>query len=233
MIAAGHQPNYLPWLGFFDKMFQCDVFIILDDVQYEKQGFTNRNKVKTFQGIKWLTVPVKHVGHPLAVNEVQISNASEPDWAKRHWLTLKQNYCKAPFWEKYAVFFEDIYKKNWTKLFDLNMCLIRGIMRFLNIHTPLVLSSSLGVYAKKSEGALARCKAVGADTLFSGTGAKAYLNLEEFKREGIKVVFQDFQYPIYTQLHGDFAPNLSVVDYLFCTGGKPWLKSTYERSLEN
>ncbi len=222
MIASGHQPNYLPWLGFFDKMVQCDVFIIEDNVQFELQGFQNRNKVKTPHGAMWLTLPIEHVGKPMLINEVKIANKAEPDWAKRHWLTLKYNYAKAPFWEEFSGFFEETYSQEWTLLIDLNMYFIKGLMRFFKIEKPLVMSSSLSVSGRGSDLVLAQCKALGADVHLAGIGGKDYLNLERFEEEGIRVVFQDFQHPVYPQLYGEFIPNLSAVDYLFCTGGKTW-----------
>ena len=222
LIASGHQPNYLPWLGFFDKLLQCDVFIIEDNVQFELQGFQNRNKIKTLHGVKWLTVPIEHAGKPLLINEVKIANEAEPNWTQRHWLTLKFNYDKAPFWKEYSDFFEQTYSQKWTMLIDLNMHIIKGIMRFLKIEKPLVMASSLGVSGKGGELVLAQCKALGASVQLCGIGGRDYLNVQRFEEEGIKVVFQDFQYPVYHQLHGEFVPNLFVVDYLFCTGGKMW-----------
>ena len=203
-------------------MAQCDVFIIEDNVQFETQGFQNRNRVKTFDGVKWLTVPVEHVGKPQAIDEVKIANSAEPKWAERHWLTLKFNYSRALFWEEYKGFFEETYSQRWTMLFDLNMHLIKGLMRFLRIEKPLVMASSLGVSAKKSDLVLIQCKAVGADTLVAGIGAQEYLDLQSFEREGVKVVSQNFQHPVYPQVHGAFVPNLSAVDYLFCAAGKDW-----------
>ena len=203
-------------------MAQCDIFIIEDDVQFETQGFQNRNRVKTVTEVKWLTVPVEHVGRPQAINEVKIANSAEPKWAERHWLTLKYNYSKALFWEDYKGFFEETYSQHWEKLFDLNMHIIKGMMKFLRVEKPLVMSSSLGVSAKKSDLVLLQTKAVGADTLVAGIGAQEYLDLQSFNREGIKVIFQNFQHPIYPQLHGAFVPNLSAVDYLFCAAGKDW-----------
>jgi hypothetical protein len=164
-------------------------------------------------------VPIEHVGRPLPINQIVIANKSEPDWAQRHWLGLKYCYCKAPFWKNYCDFFEQTFSHKWTMLIDLNMHLIRGLMRFLNIDTPLVMASSLGVSCKKSELILAQCKAVGANVQFSGIGGRDYLDTKRFKVEGVEVVFQDFHYPTYPQLHSGFVPNLSVVDYLFCTGG--------------
>jgi hypothetical protein len=218
LVTAGHQPNYLPWLGFFDKMAKCDIFIIEDNLLYEHNGYVNRNRIKTAQGAKWLTVPVKHAGHQLPINQVKIANTGESDWATRHWLTLKHNYIKAPYWNKYKDFFEETYSRRWDLLINLNMHLIWGLMRFLNVETPLVMASNIEACGKKSDLILSQCKAVNADVQLSGTGARNYLQVDRFEEDGIKVVFQDFKYPQYLQLQGGFIPNLSVVDYLFCTG---------------
>jgi len=220
--VSGHQPNYLPWLGFFDKMLQCDVFIIEDNVQFEEQGFQNRTRIKTANGVRWLTVPIKHVGRSLPINEMIIANEAKPDWAKSHWLALKFNYSKAPYWKKYSGFFEQTYSQGWMRLIDLNMHLIKGLGEFLKIKKPLVFASSLGISRRKSELVLAQCKAVGATTLLSGAGGRSYLDLQRFEEEGIRVVFQDFRCPEYPQLTEEFVPNLSVVDYLFWAGGKTW-----------
>ena len=222
MIVAGHQPNYLPWLGFFDKMRRSDVFIIEDNVQFEHQGFTNRNRIMTSEGVRWISVPIEHANKPLLINEVKIANKSEPDWGKRHWLTLKHNYCKAPYWSEFSDFFESTYQREWPLLIDLNMYLIKGLMGFLKIDKPLVLSSSLGARGKKTELIIAQCKKLGADVQLAGNGCKDYIDNKRFEQEGIKLIFQEFSQPIYTQTCDGFVSNLSVVDYLFCTGGKSW-----------
>ncbi len=219
MIVAGHQPNYIPWLGFFDKMQHSDVFIIEDNLQFERQGFTNRNKILTSNGVRWLSVPIEHANKPLLINEVKIANKAEPDWSSRHWLTLKHGYCKAPYWRDFSEFFEDAYQRHWTKLIDLNMHLIIGIMRFLGIDRPLVMSSSLNAQGKKTELIIAQCKQVGANTQLAGNGCKEYIDKKRFEQEGIHLVFQDFRHPLYAQMREGFVSNLSVVDYLFCTGG--------------
>jgi hypothetical protein len=228
MIIAAHQPNYLPWLGFFDKILECDIFVIADNIQFERQGFTNRNRIKTYSGIRWITVPIKHIEKSFPINEAKIANNSEKKWAKKHWLELKHNYSKAPFWEKYSSFFDETYNKKWTQLIDLNLHLIKALMKFFNIKKDLIMASSLGVTGGKSELIIAICKALRADTYISGIGGHAYLNLQSFNEEGIKVIFQDFQHPVYPQLHGEFVPNLSVIDYLFCAGGKPWKNANRE-----
>jgi hypothetical protein len=220
MIVSGHQPNYLPWLGFFDKMRRSDTFIIEDSVQFEHQGFTNRNKIMTSSGVRWLSVPIEHVKKPLLINEVRIANKGEPNWGCRHWLTLKYSYCKAPFWSEYCDFFEDTYERQWTMLIDLNMHLIKGIMGFLKIDKPLVMGSCLGAKGKKTELIIAQCKMVGASVQLAGNGGREYIDNKRFVEEGIKLVFQEFEHPVYTQTREGFVSNLSVVDFLFCTGGK-------------
>jgi hypothetical protein len=220
MIVAGHQPNYLPWLGFFDKIQRSDLFIIEDNVQFERQGFTNRNKVMTADGVRWLSIPVEHANKPLLINEVKIANKAEPQWESRHWLTLKHSYCKTSHWHDYSDFFEDTYQREWIMLIDLNMHLIKGIMRFLDIDKPLIMASSLGAKGKKSELIISQCKAIGANVQLAGNGGKKYIDNKRFEEEGIKLIFQEFKHPSYTQICEGFVPNLSVVDYLFCTGGK-------------
>ena len=220
MIVAGHQPNYLPYLGFFDKMRRADIFIIEDNVQFERQGFTSRNKVMTADGVRWLTVPIEHANKPLLINEVKVANNAEPSWERKHWLTLKHSYCKAPFWSEYSDFFRKTYEREWTMLIDLNMHLIKGIMRFLDIEKPLVYSSSLSATGKKSELIVAQCKEVGANVQLAGKGCKNYIDQPLFQKEGIKLIFQEFKHPQYPQTCAGFVPNLSVVDFLFCTGAK-------------
>ena len=220
MIVAGHQPNYLPWLGFFDKMRRSDVFILEDNVQFERQGFTNRNRIMTSDGVRWLSVPIEHINKPLLINEVTVANKSEPNWGNRHWLTLKHSYCKAPYWNEMSSFFKETYEQEWNLLIDLNMHLIKGIMNFLKIDKPLILGSSLGALGKKTELVVAQCKKLGADVQLAGSGCKEYIDARRFEQEGIKLIFQNFSHPVYKQVQSGFVPNLSVIDYLFCTGGK-------------
>lgn len=222
MIVSAHQPNYLPYLGFFDKMIQSDVFVIQDSFQFERHDFQNRNRIKTNNGVQWLTVPVEHCGRDTCMNEVSIAKLPGQLWAKKHWNALKYNYMKAPHWEEYSEVFEQAYQQNWTKLIDLNMHLIKILMKLLKIETPLVMSSSLRASGQKTERLLAQCKEIGASIYLSGIGGRSYLDVQHMEEEGMKVIFQDFQHPVYPQLQGEFVPNLSVVDYLFCTGGRTW-----------
>jgi hypothetical protein len=220
MILSAHQPNYLPYLGFFDKMIQSDVFVIQDNFQFERHDFQNRNRIKTPNGVQWLTVPVEHCSRDTRIDEVTIAKLPGPLWTKKHWEALKYNYMKAPCWGEFGEVFEQVYKQNWTKLIDLNMYLIKLLMKLLKIETPLILSSSLEASGQKTERLLAQCKELGADVYLSGIGGRNYLDVQRMEQAGVKVIFQDFQHPVYPQLHGEFVPNLSVVDYLFCAQRK-------------
>ena len=164
-------------------------------------------------------MPVEHIGRPILINEVRIANKSSPDWARRHWLTFKRFYSRAPFWKEYCDFFEQTYNQEWIMLIDLNIHLMRGLVRFFKIDKPFVFISSLNVSGEKSDFVLNMCKKMHANVYLSGNGGREYLNLERFEEAGIEVVFQDFHHPIYKQLYGDFVSNLSAIDYLFNTGG--------------
>ncbi len=234
MILSAHQPNYLPYLGFFDKMIQSDVFIIQDNFQFERHDFQNRNRIKTYNGVQWLTVPVERCKQDTRIDEVNIAKLPGALWTKKHWDALKYNYMKAPYWGEFSEFFEQVYKQNWTRLLDLNMYLIKMLMKLFKIETPLILSSSLKASGQKTDRLLAQCKEVGADVYLSGIGGRNYLDVQLMEDAGVKVLFQEFQYPVYPQLHGEFVPNLSVVDYLFCTGGKMWKNKFHnERKIGN
>ena len=223
LVAAGHQPNYLPWLGFFDKIRRSDKFIIEDNVQFERQGYTNRNRILTSDGVRWLSVPIEHANGPLLINQVHIANNSEPNWGHRHWLTIKHSYCKTPYWNDLSGFFEETYEREWELLIDLNMHLIKGIMNILEIDKTLVMSSSLAAKGRKTDLIVAQCKEVGADVQLAGNGCKNYIEQSLFEQQGIKLIFQDFIHPTYPQANSvDFVPNLSVVDYLFNNGTKLW-----------
>jgi len=201
-------------------MIQSDVFVIQDNFQFERHDFQNRNRIKTYNGVQWLTVPVEHCGRDERIDEVNIAKLPGPLWTKKHWEALKYNYMKAPYWAEFSEVFEQAYKQNWIKLINLNMHFIKLLMKLLKIETPLIFSSSLKASGQKTERLIAQCKEVGASIYLSGIGGRNYLDVQHMEKEGIKVVFQDFQHPVYPQLHGEFVPNLSTVDYLFCTRGK-------------
>ena len=216
MIVAIHQPQYLPWLGYFDKMRRADVFCYLNDVQYKKNEWQNRNRIKTAQGWQWLTVPVCY-HFPEKINEVKINNTT--GWQKKHLQALVTNYSRAPFYKTYSAIFEDAFARDWEFLSELNMHLLAYLREALAIQTkPTVISSDLELREEPTDRLIDICKVVGADTYLAGQGGSEYMDLERFENNGIKVIFQDFKHPVYAQLFADFKSHLSIVDLLFNCG---------------
>ena len=212
------QPGYLPWLGFFEQMHKSDVFVIYDDVQYDREGWRNRNRIKTANGVQWLTVPVfvKFDAHPL-VNEIKIDNKA--NWRKKHLSSIRQNYSKAPCFKKYIAIFEEAYLKEWECLMDIDMYFILRLAECLGMGDKKIFkSSTLNVPGDRIERLINICKSYNADTFYEGASGRNYIDDAQFLRHGIKVEFQDYEHPVYKQLYGDFVPYLSVIDLLFNHG---------------
>ena len=217
MILAAHQPNYLPFAGFFHKVMLCDVFVIADHVQYERQEWQNRNKIRTESGWMWLTVPVlnNHNGGQ-KINEARVDNSV--DWAVKHWRSIFFNYVKTPFFDYYKDAFRKIYEQKWEKLADLNESILRLILKELNLKAKIVKSSNFHLEGHKTDLLIEMCKKLNADTYLSGIGAKTYVEEDAFKRENITLLFQDFHHPVYCQRFSPFIPNMSLIDLLFNVG---------------
>lgn len=216
MLVAIHQLHYLPWLRYLDKIQRSDVFIVLDDIQYNKNGWQNRNKVKTASGPVVLTVPVcAKAGQRL--DETRIHN--EVEWRKKHWRTLEQNYRKAAYFDEYAPFFEDTYSRPWESLNALNRHMLTFYLQVLGVDTPIMYSSDLPVPGIATERLLHLVQAVGGTEYYTGAYAlETYLNANLLEDAGIAVQIQDWQSQEYPQLHGDFVPDLSIVDLMMNCG---------------
>ena len=211
------QPGYLPWLGFFDQFRRADVFVYYDDVQYDKHGWRNRNRIKTQQGPQWLTVPVKHSGLGLPrVLDVMIDGRTP--WARKHLSTIRQAYARAPFLGRYLPALEALLLQSWDRLVDLDIAAADLMCTWLGLKRRVERSSTLGIDGDKSARLLMFCKHFGARTYLSGNAAQDYLDLDLFAREGISVEWQNFEHPTYPQLHGDFVPYLSALDLVFNCG---------------
>jgi hypothetical protein len=220
VIAGILQPGYLPWLGFFEQMHRSDVFVIYDDVQYDKHSWRNRNRIKTANGPHWLTVPVLLTfdEHPL-INQVRIDNGG--NWRKKHFDTIVQNYSKAPFFRRYSPFFEEAYTRNWEYLIDLDMYFIMNLADCLGIErAKIVKSSAMTITGDRIGRLIAMCKRLKTDTFYEGASGKNYIDPERFLAEGVRVIFQDYRHPVYSQLYGEFIPYLSIIDLLFNHGEK-------------
>ncbi|HET6611213.1 MAG TPA: WbqC family protein [Kofleriaceae bacterium] len=224
MIVAAHQPHFLPWLGYFDKILHSDVFVIVDHVQFERQNFQNRNRIKTRNGVQWLVVPVLRGSRGDRIVDKQIDNKRDgrTTWGERIFRTLAHAYTKAPWFRAHRDFFEHALTRPWTRLCDLDLAIIHYLLEQLEIHTPLVRSSALdGIQGARSDMIVTLCGAVGADTYLSGSGgSREYLDVASFTRRHIQVSWQSFEHPEYPQLAppSGFAPRLSAVDLLFNCG---------------
>jgi hypothetical protein len=198
-------------------MARSDVFVLLDDVQYKKNEWQNRNKIRNARGWQWITIPVKYrFGEK--INQVKIDNTGH--WRKEHYNSLIINYGKAPYFREYEPFFKDAYERTWEYLVDINIYFIEFIVRALGLQSKLIRSSRLGVRENRSERLAAICKKVGARTYLSGEGAREYLDLSVFAENNIEVIFQNYCPPVYRQAYQGFEPFMSVVDLLFNYGSK-------------
>lgn len=211
------QPGYLPWLGFFEQIYKTDLFAILDDVQYDKKSWRNRNKIRTKDGWIWLTVPVLTKGaFSQQIKDVKINN--DLSWQRKHLKAIEINYNQAPFYKDYIDFFKEIYSKKWENLVELDMVIVEFIMKQLNLTTKLLFSSSLGVSGNKNEKILNICKQLKADILYDGASAENFIDKEMFSKEGVNIEFQHYEHPVYPQIFKPFIPYMSVVDLLFNCG---------------
>jgi hypothetical protein len=218
MICGIHQLHYLPWLRYLEKIARSDIFILLDDAQFNKNGWQNRNKVKCPTGWCYLSVPIRHrMGQTLA--EVLI--ADDPRWKRKHLKSIEAYYRKAPYFDQYFPSLEAIYGKDWDRLVSLDMELLSFFLQALGIRTPIRLSSSLHVCGKATERLKDMCLAAGADRYLSGAYAgEQYLDTACLKAAGIRTVFQQWKCPPYPQLFPEagFVPDLSILDLLLNQG---------------
>jgi len=217
MIVSVQQPYFCPYPGFFFKAFVCDVFVLMDDVQFP-QGTTwmSRNRFKNDQGCLWMSVPVRRKGLGLQrINEVEICDGR---WRKKHLESLKTAYRNAPYLKDHLGLFEKVFSMEYSRLADMNIEIIRYVMDFLGIDTRLVLSSNLGLYEKGSRLIVDICRALGGRIFLAQRSAWKYLDRDLFELAGIPLVSMTPPEIVYPQLWGDFIGNLSVFDCIFNCG---------------
>jgi len=216
MKVAIHQPHYLPWLGYLAKWAAADLFIFLDTVQYEKNGWQNRNRIKTAAGAQWLTVPVHaRLGTPLGAVTI---DTAQP-WARRHLRAIALAYGRTAGWRRWGEALAALYARPWTRLVPLAVATARWLADALGIRTPARLASELGVDAPDpTERLVALCRAVGATTYLAGRDGVRYLDPARFAAAGIAVQVQRYECPRYPQVHGEFVPGLSALDVVLTHG---------------
>lgn len=218
MIVAIHQPNFLPCIGYFYKLIKSDIFVLLDDVQFTKNSFINRNRIKTPNGAQWITVSIIHKGRfRQMIFETEIAN--ENKWKKKILGSFRANYSKSTFFQKYYPVLETIIMNKYERLVDLNIALLKWVLKELEIDTSIVCSSTIkGVEGYSTERLISICRALGFNNYLSGFGGENYQDKKLYQEADIKLLIYDFQPPIYPQLWGDFLSNLSIVDLLFNCG---------------
>ena len=214
------QPGYLPWLGFFDQMFRADVFVVFDDVQYTPRDWRSRNRIKTPDGVLWLTVPVRAKGaRDKLIKDVEIDN--EQNWQRLHLKSLKTFYRKSKYFDEIISTVIDIYEKKYRFLIDVDLDFILKAREYMSISTKTVLSSSLNSTGQRDEKLLSICRILDATHYLSGAIAQNYLREDIFADQGVVVEWQNYLHPYYNQLwlkrHG-FISHLSVLDLLFNHG---------------
>ncbi len=218
MIVTIHQPEHMPWLGFFDKMRQVDTFVLLDTTQYARRDFQNRNRIKTKTGPSWLTVPVINKGrYSQRIVETKICN--ERDWARRCKSMIRDNYSKAPYFDEHWPFFDELYSREWTGLVELNIEIINYLAAQLEMNTRLVRASELGVDELGANKVLLTiCRTLGAQVYLSGRCGRDYLDESQFLQNHIQVAYQEFEHPVYPQIGSEFLSHMSTIDLLFNCG---------------
>lgn len=216
MRAVVHQPQYFPYPGFFHKLTKADIYVVMDDVQYDKR-YTNRNKIIATNGWMWLTVPIKKESMSVSNLEVQINN--DLPWRENHWKKIWQSYANSKFFKIYKDYLSMLYKKEWSRLFDLDFETLKKTIEWLGIKIEIVKESELNVKGSSTERLVNVCKAVGADTYISGTGGKNYLEERLFESSHLKLEYQVYEPTPYPQrLSSSFIKDLSILDLLFNVG---------------
>lgn len=222
-IVAMHQPNYLPWLGFFSKIKHSDCFVIVDNIEFNRRGYTHRNKIRVNVkgGWMWLTIPsVSNVPLGTLINEVKLPKNNE--WQKKHWKIIYLNYKKADYFYSYNDFFDKLYKKRFEYLWQVNEEITLYLLKSFDIDVEIIKASKLDLDPdlQKSDLIIAILKGIGAKTYLSGPSGKNYLEFDKFKKNDIKLGFFEFKHPVYKQRFYGFEPNMAAIDLLFNVGKK-------------
>lgn len=214
------QPSYLPWRGYFHQIHEADTFVFYDDVQYDKRGWRNRNRIKTQQGIQWLTIPVNAKGAQVDKTPINdISICWDEAWNVKHWTALKHAYGKAPYFRQYSPLLEEFYSRRPELLVDFTIDFTVALAKELGIDkTRFIRSSSLNIGGTKTERLLGILQALYATHYISGPSAKNYLEEDQLQAAGVSLEYMIYDYPEYEQLYPPYDGQVSILDLLFMTG---------------
>jgi len=220
MIVSIHQPQYLPYIGYIYKILKSDVFVFLDDAQYKKNEWQNRNRIKGPNGLIWLTVPVSfNFGNK--INEAKIV---QDNWSKKHLNSIKSAYSKSKYFKDFFPLIESFLSKDYENLSVLNIACVKMILEYLGVKKEIVISSTLGVNKTRTERLIEIVKKLNGDIYLSGDGGHGYLDEELFEKNNIKLFYLNYKTISYAQLWGDFVENLSVIDIIFNEGRENTLR---------
>mgnify|MGYP001195102082 CR=1 FL=1 len=212
-----HQPEYFPWTHFFEKLFIAEIVVILDSVQYSRRSYQNRNLIYSKNGPKWITLPVHKSSRNTKIIDIKINN--EIDWQKKHYESIYNSYFKAKFFFEINDLFKNIFNRKWDYLCELNIYIIREILKYLKLNNNIYLSSELNLSSKKSDLILEICNLFNANEYITGMGSKNYLDHKNFEDNNIKIIYTEPKNHMYNQgVESNFMPNLSILDYLYNNG---------------
>lgn len=218
MRVVVNQPTYIPWMGYFSMIDLADTFVFYDDVQLEHQSWQTRNRIKTGNGIQWLSIPIER-NFGQKINETKIK--SSYTWGEDHRKAIEQAYSKAPYFYPYWEYIQDFYIARWFYLADFTAYTIRILAELLNVKLPKWRKSSdMKLSGSKTDRLIDLLTQLKATEYISGLAAKDYIEPDKFDKAGIKLVWFDYKHPVYPQIRGEFVPYLSVLDLLFNTGEK-------------
>ena len=222
---AGIQPGYLPWLGYFDQMLRVDAFLVADELPFSSSGWAHRNRVKGPDGPRWLTLPARpDAGDTIA----RVRLDANSGWARKHGTTVRHLYAKSPAAAPLLAALDELLDPDAKRLTDVSLATIRWLARLLDVRTPILVSSELGLEARycdrfpeqpgPTHRIVAYLEALGAKELLEGAAGRAYFDVPFFESQGLRVRFQDYVHPCYPQLHGPFVSHLSALDLVLCVG---------------
>lgn len=219
MKVSIHQPNYIPWLGFFNKIIQSDIYIVFDDVQFPRgKDFAYRNKIKTPQGGKWLSLPVANKSQLVEWRHALLS--TDVDWKADHLNQIKAAYKSSPFYTEVISLLENLYQNEYTYVHELNLAIIQSILDIYNWKGTVVRSSDLNIEERGLDKIIGLLKEVNATSYVTGVGAgsQRYIDEDIFSQHNIQLEYQHFDHPEYRQQYGAFEPYMSIIDLLFNEG---------------
>lgn len=216
IITSIHQPDFFPYYGYFNKINKSNVYIVMDNVQLSKSGWTHRDKIKTNKEVNWITIPIKNIKKKQLIKDCLINN--DVNWKKKHINMIKENYKNSKFINEGIEIINDLYKLNTNYLFEFNFNIINKLFEIFKINVDIKLLSQLDLNGEKSELLVKILKKIKSNLYLSGEGAKNFIDLDLFKYNNIEVIFNNFNHPIYEQIHGNFVKNLSILDIILNCG---------------